>query len=135
MSKRIFCSEEIERLRINPNILRVSAKSITYTLAFKEHAVAEYEAGATAREIFRRADLDRALLGTDHPKNCLKRWCNVVRRSGTKGLVDARGKHHTKGKKRRINNETDRLKWLEAEVKYLKAENAFLTKLRAKRAE
>jgi hypothetical protein len=58
-----------------------------------------------------------------------------VRRSGTKGLVDTRGKQHTNQKKRRINNETNRLKWLEAEVKYLKAENAFLTKLRAKRAE
>jgi hypothetical protein len=59
----------------------------------------------------------------------------MVRRFGTKGLVDARGKHHAKQKKRRINTETDRLKWLESEVKYLKAENAFLTKLRAKRAE
>jgi len=135
MSKRIFSSEELERLRANPNILRVSAKSITYTLAFKEHAVAEYEAGATAREIFRRADLDQVLVGTNHPKDCLKRWRRVVRRSGTKGLVDTRGKQHTNQKKRRINNETNRLKWLEAEVKYLKAENAFLTKLRAKRAE
>jgi hypothetical protein len=113
----------------------VSAKSITYTTAFKEHAVAEYEAGVTAREIFSRADLGPALVRTDHPKDCLKRWRRVVRRSGTKGLVDARGKQHTNQKKRRINNETDRLKWLEAEVKYLKAENAFLTKLRAKRAE
>lgn len=110
MSKRIFSSEEIEQLRTNPAILRVSAKSITYTLAFKEHAVAEYEIGATAREIFRRADLDRALLGIDHPKNCLKRWRSAVSRSGTKGLVDTRGKHHTSGKKWRINNETDRLK-------------------------
>jgi transposase len=135
MSKRIFSSEELERLRTNPNILRVSAKSITYTIAFKEHAVAEYEAGATTREIFRRAGLDPALVRTDHPKNCLKRWRRVVRRSGTKGLVDTRGKHHTNQKKRSINNETNRLKWLEAEVKYLKAENAFLTKLRAKRAE
>lgn len=135
MSKRIFSSEELERLHANPDILRVSAKSITYTIAFKEHAVAEYEAGATAREIFRRADLDPALVGTDHPKDCLKRWRSAVRRSGTKGLVDARGKHPTNKKKRRINNETDRLKWLEAEVTYLKAENAFLAQLRAKRAE
>jgi transposase len=73
MSKRIFSSEEMEQLRTNPNILRVSARSITYTIAFKEHAVAEYEAGATAREIFRRANLDRTLLGTDHPKHCLKK--------------------------------------------------------------
>lgn len=125
MSKRIFSSEEQELLRNNPNVQSCSKKSITYTRAFKEHAVQQYEAGLTATEIFKQAGFDLNLIGKQQPKECLRRW-------RTKGCGDLRGKYN---KERTIRTETDRLKWLEAEVKYLKAENAFLAQLRAKRAE
>lgn len=135
MSKRIFSSGEQEQLRTNPNILRVSTRSITYTTQFKERAVTEYENGSTSTEIFNTAGLDRTLVGTDHPTECIQRWRKTVRRAGIAGLVEARGKSSAGRKKRPHHTETDRLKWLEAEVKYLKAENAFLAQLRAKRAE
>jgi hypothetical protein len=51
------------------------------------------------------------------------------------GLTEVRGKKSTRRKRKWRNTETDRLKWLEAEVTYLKAENAFLAQLRAKKAE
>jgi transposase len=125
MSKRIFSSEEQELLRNNGNVQSCSEKSITYTTVFKEYAVHQYEAGLTSTEIFEQAGFDLNLIGKQQPKECLRRW-------RTKGCGDLRGKHN---KERAIRTETDRLKWLEAEVKYLKAENAFLAKLRAKRAE
>jgi hypothetical protein len=92
---------------------------------FKEHAVHQHEAGLTSTEIFKQAGFSLDLVGKHQPKDCLRRW-------RTKGCGDLRGKHN---KERAIRTETDRLKWLEAEVKYLKAENAFLAQLRAKRAE
>lgn len=125
MSKRIFSREEQELLRNNGNVQYCSEKSITYTTTFKEQAIQRYEAGLTSAEIFKQAGFNLNLIGKQQPKECLRRW-------RANGCGDQRGKHTSK---RVIHTETDRLKWLEAEVKYLKAENAFLAQLRAKRAE
>jgi transposase len=124
MSKRIFSREEQELLRNNQNVKSCSEKSITYTTQFKELAVKQYAAGLASIEIFKTAGFDINLIGKKQPKYCLRRWRKF-------GCDDKRGGQ--RGEKR--NTETDRLKWLEAEVKYLKAENAFLVQLRAKRAE
>lgn len=118
---------------MNPNVVKVSSKSITYALKFKEQAIKQYELGMSSREIFKAAGFDLNVIGTQQPKECLHRWRESVKEAGLVGLIDTRGKK--KSNKILRNTETDRLKWLEAEVKYLKAENAFLAQLRAKRAE
>ena len=127
MSKRIFSNEEQQLLQSNRNVKRCSAKCITYTTTFKEQAVSQYEAGFTSTEIFKVAGFDLSVIGKKQPKECLRRW-------RLHGCGDERGKHKSP-KKIGTNTETNRMKWLEAEVKYLKAENAFLAQLRAKRAE
>ena len=43
MSKKIFSSEEIEKLSINKYVKNVTQKGITYTNEFKLHFIAEYE--------------------------------------------------------------------------------------------
>jgi len=133
MSKRIFSSVEWRELEGNPNVAKVSTKSITYAQKFKEQALQQYEQGMTGAEIFKQAGFNLQVIGQKQPKYCLLRWRRQFKENGLGGLTDTRGKI----KKKRIprNTETDRLKWLEAEVKYLKAENAFLAQLRAKRAE
>lgn len=128
MSKRIFSTEEQELLKSNQNVKSCSEKSVTYTSRFKELAVQQYEAGLTSSEIFKAAGFDLNLIGKKQPKCCLRRWREF-------GCDDKRGTHRGPRVKIVQNTETDRLKWLEAEVKYLKAENAFLAQLRAKRAE
>ena len=128
MSTRIFSSQEQQLLLSNQNVKRCSEKSITYTTAFKQLAVKQYETGLTSTEIFKAAGFDLNLIGKKQPKFCLRRWREF-------GCDDKRGTHQGSRKKDERNTKTDRLKWLEAEVKYLKAENAFLAQLRAKRAE
>ena len=128
MSTRIFSSEEQQLLLSNQNVKRCGEKSITYTTAFKQLAVKQYETGLTSSEIFKTAGFDLNLIGKKQPKFCLRRWREF-------GCDDKRGTHRGVRKKAERNTEIDRLKWLEAEVKYLKAENAFLAQLRAKRAE
>ena len=133
MSKRIFSSEGIRKLEENPNVARVSEKSITYAYIFKEQAIQQYESGKTSSEIFKEAGFNLDLIGKKQPKYCLRRWRERFKKNGVEGLYDTRGQMKQRRKLR--NTETDRMKWLEAEVKYLKAENAFLAQLRAKRAE
>lgn len=135
MSKRIFSSEEQQLLQDNQYVERCSDRSITYTTQFKEQAVQQYEEGLTSTEIFKRAGFDIDLIGRKHPKGCLRRWRAVYKKHGIAGLTESRGKNSTGRRKRPYRTEAERLKWLEAEVKYLKAENAFLAQLRAKRAE
>jgi transposase-like protein len=136
MSKRIFTKEQIEEILSNTNVASCSDKSITYTQVFKLAAAKLYEQGLTPSEIFRKAELDLDLVGKDQPQQCLRRWLKLVRTRGADGLVEQRGKNGRGGRpKTRGITEADKIKRLEAEVAYLKAENDFLAKLRAKRAE
>ena len=85
--------------------------------------------------IFKEAGINIDLIGRTQPKQCLLRWRTRFKKEGFAGLVESRGKNASNKKRVSRNTEADRMKWLEAEVAYLKAENAFLAKLRAKRAE
>lgn len=137
MSKIIFTKEQINVLSKNPNIDSCSSKSITFTEAFKINAVKlhrnEY---LTSLQIFRRAGLDIDIITKERAKGCLKRWNKIDRKSGAKGFSEARGSN-TPRRRPKILDVTDagKIKRLEAEVAYLKAENSFLAKLRAKKAE
>jgi len=59
----------------------------------------------------------------------------LFKAKGIEGLrVNARGRL-ARGRPKTRGSDADKIKWLEAKVAYLKAENAFLAKLRAARAE
>lgn len=70
------------------------------------------------------------------PAESLRRWNNVYRTKGIEKLsVENRGRDGGRPPKIKDATEKDKIKRLEAEVAYLKAENDFLAKLRAKRRE
>ena len=135
MNKTIFTEEEKGQLLKNKNISRCGEGSITYSKDFKVKAVKLHEQGLTPACIFRQAGLDTNIMGRDKPKGCLKRWNRVYRHKGEEGLtIENRGRNSTgRPKKPKDLSDTDKIKRLEAEVAYLKAENDFLAKLRAKR--
>lgn len=138
MSKRIFTKEQISELLRNKSIFKCSEKSITFSKAFKISAVKLYhEQGLTPKEIFRLTELNLNIIGKEMPKACLKRWNKSYKSEGLKGLVEKRGGNAVGGgrPKTKYATDTEKIKYLEAQVAYLKAENDFLAKLRAKRAE
>lgn len=140
MSKRIFNQQQIKEILKNNNVIRCSTKSITYSKQFKIKAVKQYyEEGMSPNEIFKQAKLNRNLIGQDIPNSCLKRWKRIFRKRGIERLsTDGRGKGKGVGMGRprlRGITDTEKIKKLELTVAYLKAENDFLMKLRAKRAE
>jgi transposase-like protein len=136
MSKRIFTEEQIKGLLNSAHISRCSERSITFTKDFKLLAIKQYGQGLTPAEIFRNAGIALDLVGKNQPKACLKRWLQVFRVKNEDGLSDQRGKTG-RGGRPRTKGITDayKIKRLEAEIAYLKLENDFLAKLRAKRAE
>lgn len=132
MSKRIFAQEQIHELLKNPNVLRCSEKSITYHKDFKAVAVRGYQEGLPPSVIFAQAGFNLAIIGKDAAKWCLRRWRTTVKQKGEDGFAkETRG-----GPGRRENvgirgmSDHEKLKYYQAQVAYLKAENAFLAKLR-----
>ena len=134
MSKRIFNEVQIEILLKNPNIEGCSEKSIRYRKEFKISAVRSYHQGLPASEIFRQARFDIEMIGLKIPDDCLFRWWMIYKEKGEEGLMlDGRGKSKLGGRpKTSWLNKEEKIKYLEAQVVYLKAENDFLAKLRKK---
>ncbi len=130
MSKTIFTAEQLQQLLKNESVYRCSERSITYSKTFKIKAVRQYEAGLTAREIFEEAGFNLQTIGRAAPRDCLKRWNKIYRISGVAGLSS-----ETRGgggrPKTKYQTDKEQIKYLEAQVAYLKAENDFLAKLRA----
>ena len=136
MSKRIFTHDQIAILLKNKNVVRASEKSITYRNDFKIAAVKRYqEEGLPPSAIFREAGFSPALIGRKTPEWLLKRWRRTFDKKGAAGLEEDNRGRHSKGRPPSLArmSEKEKLKYLEAQVAYLKAENAFLAKLRKQR--
>lgn len=130
MSKKIFTKKQKEELSANKNVVRCGKKTITYTKEFKIKAVNQYyNEYMTPNEIFKQAGLDIDLIGNNRPESCLRRWKGGFQKKGINALEEQRGRP----KKIKDKSEKDKIERLEATVAYLKAENDFLVKLRAKR--
>ena len=136
MSKRIFSPEQINELLNNENVLRCSEKSITYQHRFKIDAVTKYQdEGLSAVQIFKQAGFNMDIIGHNTPVDNLKRWRKIFHTKGISGLsIETRGSGKGGGRpKKNWLDDKEKLKYLEVQVAYLKAENAFLAKLRKKR--
>lgn len=111
-------------------------KQIKYSKEFKIKAVKQYEEGLTPRVIFRLNGFDMDKITRDIPKHCLSRWNKIYREKGEQGLLEEnRVKRKSSGRTKipKFKDEKEKIKYLELQVKYLKAENDFLTNLRAQK--
>jgi transposase-like protein len=136
MSKIIFTREQIEELLKNENVVRCK-RTIVYSKDFKIKAVKLYEQGLNPQEIFRQAGFNLNIIGRKKPKSLMLNWNRIYREKGITGLkVETRGSSKIGGRSKvKFQTAKDKIKYLETQVAYLKAENDFLAKLRAKRAE
>ena len=130
--RTIFSGDEIAELKRNPCVFNCTAKSVHYTYEFKRRALDMYAQGVGPKEIWRRAGFDVAKWNKNYFVLTLRDWKRIVARDGEEGLNKLGGLQYDRGPK---NTDKDKLKRLELQVKYLQAENDFLAKLRAKRAE
>ncbi len=90
MSKQIFSKQDIAILEKNPNVVRVSEKSITYSTDFKSNFIDEYERGKLPREIFEAYGFDIRMLGKKRIEQAAYRWRSAYEKNGFLGLVDSR---------------------------------------------
>jgi len=133
--RTIFSSEQIAWLKKNPCVWRVSQRSIHYTYEFKKRALDMYAQGIKPDDIWRQAGFNISIWKKDYCRYTLKDWNRLVRKGGLESLTRPSGVQSDGGYRRARSPETDRVRRLELQVQYLAAENAFLARLRAKRAE
>jgi len=130
--RTIFSSEELVTLRQNPCVFNCTERSINYTYEFKKRTLELHKEGVPAREIWKRSGFDTDKWQKHYFKGTLRDWKEIVEKRGIEGLLKPSGIQYDRGPN---NTNKDTLKRLELQVRYLQAENDFLAKLRAKRAE
>lgn len=129
--RTIFTKEQIAELRQQPCIFGVSERLVSYTYEFKKRALELHAEGISPNEIWRRAGFDVKIWKQGYCGWTIKDWRRMVQNGGLQRLVNLGGVQSDRGTK----DDKDKMKRLELQVKYLEAENDFLAKLRAKRAE
>src|SRR3989338_4233902 len=127
-----FSSEEIAELRRNPCVFDCTAKSVYYTIEFKQRALELQTQGVHTKEIWRRSGFDVSKWKDAYFRCTLRDWRNAVEKHWVAGLTRAGGTRRARG-----HNHTNKatIKRLVLQVKSLQAENDFLAQPRAKRAE
>lgn len=127
-----FSSDDIAELKRNPCVFDCTENSVYYTHEFKQRALQLQAEGVSTKEIWRRSGFNITKWKKHYFRLTLRDWRRAVQKSGLEGLTKRGGTPHDRGPK---HTDTDTLKRLELQVKYLQAENDFLAKLRARRAE
>ena len=133
--RTIFTGEQITQLKKNPCVWQISERSIHYTYEFKKRALDLCAQGIKPDEIWRQAGFDVRIWKKDYCRYTIKDWKRMVKKRGLESLTKPSGVQADSGYRRARSPEADRIRRLELQVRYLEAENAFLAKLRARRAE
>ncbi len=120
MDRKTLTSEQIKILSKNKNVAHCGSKSVMYSKGFKASALKQYnEEGLSAVEIFQNAGIDLNIIGKRSPNRLMHQWRQVL----TTDL----------DKDNPLNHPNRSLKMLRSQVAYLKAENHFLARIRARK--
>lgn len=129
--RTIYTEKQITKLKKNPCVFECTTHSIHYTYEFKIRALDLHSQGISPREIWKRSGFDINIWKYNYCNDTVKDWRRLVKKGGPERLTAQGGHQSDTGSKA----ERTELKRLRLQVKYLEAENDFLAKLRAKRAE
>ena len=122
-------------MRRNPCVFSVTERLIHYTYEFKKRALELHAEGVSPNEIWIRAGFNVSIWKKNYCKYNIRDWRQLVKTEGLQSLTKLGGVQSDKGPKIEGLIDADKVRRLELQVRYLAAENDFLAKLRAKRAE
>ena len=127
MGVNYFTDEQVEELRKNPYVKKVSEKGITYEESFKESFLNDYDNGMGPTEIFRKHGFDTGVLGKDRIANFTRRVKDQSKRET--GFEDQRKYSSGRPRTKDLTDE-ERIQRLKLKIKTLKQENDFLKRVR-----
>ncbi|MGY0691335.1 HTH domain-containing protein [Virgibacillus sp. FSP13] len=91
MGVHYFSDEQVEELRKNPYVDKVSNKAITYSEVFKQHFIDELNHGKFPTQIFREVGFDTQVVGKERIKSFSRRIRKMADR--IEGFTDLRTQH------------------------------------------
>lgn len=127
MARKYFTEEEIEHLKKNPYVLKVSEKSIQFTTEFKQKILQEMITGASQSFILNKFGFDSNMFGKKRMNTLFKRIRDHAKRPEKLKTVKSRGRP----KKPEFTNLEEENEYLRNRMEYLEQENEFLKKLEA----
>ena len=91
MGVHYFSDEQVEELRMNPYVDKVSNKAITYSETYKQYFIHELNQGKFPTQIFREAGFDTQVLGKERIQSFSRRVRKMAERID--GFTDLRTQH------------------------------------------
>jgi len=126
MSKILFTDAQVNKLRKNKWIKKITNKGITYTDEFKYKLVKDCENYKKfPQDVFRECNIDPEIVGESRIHNCAYRW--RIQFSKTGELKDTRIDNDGRPLERELSDK-EKLERAEAKIKLLEAENELLKK-------
>lgn len=129
---RKFTPEQVEQLASNPFTLRVSPRTISFTLEFKNLFLSHYENDESAKDIFRKLGYDPEILGKSRIFGFTSRLMSQV--EAGKPLTEGYA-HATSEKPQNIDYNTmpvqQSVASMQRELTYLRQQVEFLKKITA----
>ena len=126
MSKILFTDAQVNKLRKNKWIKKITNKGITYTDEFKYKLVKDCENYKKfPQDVFREYNIDPEIVGESRIHNCAYRW--RIQFSKTGELKDTRIDNDGRPLERELSDK-EKLERAEAKIKLLEAENELLKK-------
>lgn len=128
MSKKKFTEIEVQQLKKNIYVKKVSSNSITYTDEFKSYVIAELSKGVNTKKIFISAGFNIDSLGESRITSAVARWKKAYNDNGVMGLRDTRKNNSGRPLERKETDE-DIIRRQKAEIEYLQEELKLVKKL------
>lgn len=125
MGRGRLTEAEMDILRRNPNVVKVTESSVVYTNKFKEHFIEEYALGKTPRTIFEEAGFDVQILGSKRIERSCARWREAYAAGTLCKFDDESVARHFTGQKK------DQLKELEQAKKKISKQDDEIARLKA----
>lgn len=127
MGTHYFTEQEIQQLKDNPYVEKVSEKSIKFSEEFKELFDYDYKNGMPPSTIFKKYGINPKTLGKKRLSNFVQR---IKLESGRlNGFTDLRKTNSGRTKIKNLTPE-ERIEQLEYKNKILQQENDFLKRIR-----
>ncbi|MDE5617786.1 MAG: hypothetical protein K2I36_03010 [Ureaplasma sp.] len=129
MGNKYFTNEQVEELKRNEYVKKVSEKSITYTEEFKERFLLEYNSGKPLSQILIEMGFDPKVLGERRVSNIVQRIKEQSLRP--EGFKDTRADNPNMGRPSTRDLAPDEIiAKQKAEIEMLKAKVEYLSDLK-----
>ncbi len=125
MGSNYFTEDQLEDLRANPYVEKVSKKSIRYTKTFKERFHEAYQSGKSPSQILSDMGIDPKVLGKKRRDSIVSRIKDYSLR--VEGFKDLRSQNSGRLLTKDLTPD-EQIKRLEQKITYLSQENEFLKK-------